>query len=185
MEKLAFIFLLFGLMSVSACSDIMTWQEEVKFNDGRTILVNQKRRCEGGYTGGNIASCIERETWLTVKLLDFGNWEIVWHENLSPMVLNIHNGKLYVVGTPPTGREFSQYGKPQPPYIGFRLESGRWQRIPFSEIPEEVYDTNLILDGFLVKATLLKLTEKRKINSDPSYPKPFKRIDPNYHSKFN
>jgi hypothetical protein len=175
------------LMNLTACSDTMTWQEEVKLNDGRVIVVSQKRQCEGGYTGGNMASCIEREAWLTLNLQETKNEDLVWHESLKPKVLNIHKGQLYIVGTPATGREFDLYGKPQRSYIGFRLEGTEWKRIPFEEIPEDIYDTNLVIDGAFVKTKFLTLAGKNssELNGDITYPKYFKRIDPNHKSNFN
>lgn len=164
--------------------DYRTWQEEVKLNDGRVIVVTQKRRCQSAYTGGNFTNCIEREAWLIVKLPEFGNQEMVWHEKLKPKILNIHNGRLYIVGFPPTGLKFDLYGKPQPPYIGFMFENGQWKRIPFEAIPEAIYDTNLVQDGSLVKVKFLTLVEKNgpQLNGDPTYPKPIRRIDPTYKS---
>jgi hypothetical protein len=36
----------------------------------------------------------------------------------------VDNRSLYVVGWPPTGREFRLYNKPRPPYIGFMFVTG-------------------------------------------------------------
>jgi hypothetical protein len=113
-----------------------TWQEEVKLLDGRVITVTQKRRYEGR---------VPREHWLTFKLQEFGDQDISWHENLRPQVLNVYQGKLYVVGMPFTGQEFRMYGNPDPSYLGYRYEAGEWQRIPFDEIPLAIYDTNLLI----------------------------------------
>lgn len=185
------LFVLVLLMSTSACSDTLQWKEEVQLNDGRVISVEQKRRCEGGYTGGNMASCIEREAWLTVALpeQERGNNVVrtVWHQNLKPLILNSHEGQWYIVGIPATQREFTLYGKPYPPYLGFRLEGEEWKQIPFSAIPEAVYETNLIIDGGLLKITTLTLSTKnsREFNGDPTYPDYVKKIDPHYRSKFD
>lgn len=82
---------------------------------------------------------------MTFKLPELGSQEVAWHENLSPHVLNMYQGKLYVVGTPFSEVEFLQYGKPYPEYVPYRYEAGQWQRIPFSEIPVAIYDTNLLI----------------------------------------
>jgi len=174
-------------MSLSACADSITWQEEVKLNDGRVIVVTQKKRCEGAYTGGNYAACIAREAWLTIKLPEFSAQDIVWHENLNPRIVNTHNGRLYVVGWPPTGREFELYGKQRPPYFGFVWENNQWKRIPFADIPEAIYDTNMLIESIPPAGTkLLTLGEKgsREINGDLTYKKHQRRIDPTYKSNF-
>lgn len=157
---------------VGGCGDnTLTWQEEVKLLDGRVITVTQKRRID--------ANQIPREFWLTFKLPEFGDKEITWHENLEAHVLNVYQGKLYVVGIPFTEREFRQYGKPMPFYIGYRYEAGQWQRIPFNVIPEAIYDTNLLIanappDG----AKLVSFAMKAEEMKDETIGQVSKRIDP-------
>jgi hypothetical protein len=141
-------------MSFGACSffGFVTWREEVKLNDGRIIVVEQKKHADHG---------IGRETWLTINLPEFSPQPIVWHENLSPLVINIDGGKLYVVGLPSTPVEFKQYGSPRPAYVGFVWETGTWHRIPFEKIPSLIYTTNMLLEDFPPKGTIL-LTVKKK-----------------------
>lgn len=130
---------------VGGCGDNkLTWQEEVKLLDGRVITITQKRRYENVYDGQSSGN-LPREFWLIFKLQEFGDKEITWHENLFPRVLNVYQGKLYVVGTPWTELEYRQYGKPYPEYVPYRYEAGQWQRISFNEIPEAIYDTNLLI----------------------------------------
>ena len=159
--------------------EYVTWKEEVKLNDGRVIVVTQKRHCFAAYTGGNVANCIERESWLTIQLPEFGDQEIVWHENLKPSILNVHNGRLYIVGAPATCVEFRTYNRPIPMYIGFVLAGGQWKQIPFEEIPAAIYDTNLVIDGQFVKTNFLTIVVKNSIelNGSPAYSAHTKRID--------
>jgi hypothetical protein len=70
------------LMNLTACSNTFSWDEEVKLLDGRIITVQQKRRFDD--------SRMPREAWLSFKLQEFGNKEILWHEALATMVLNVH-----------------------------------------------------------------------------------------------
>lgn len=134
-----------GVPLVGGCgNNIGSWQEEVKLLDGRVIAITQKRRYENVYDGQSSGN-LPREFWLTFKLPESGSQEITWHENLFPRVLNVYQGKLYVVGTPWTELEYRQYGKPYPEYVSYRYEAGQWQRISFNEIPEAIYDTNLMI----------------------------------------
>jgi len=161
-------------MSLNACSDnTQTWDEEVKLLDDRVIVVTQKRLLLNGAR--------TREAWLTMNLPEFSPQPIVWHEALEPMILNIFNGRLYVVATPPSPRENTQYGKPNPSYIGYRWNGSAWDRIPFSEIPEVIYDGNLVLHGYYEMTTkFLKLEQKNSptMNNSIELPKTFKRVDP-------
>jgi hypothetical protein len=176
-----------SLLTTIACgqsSKLVEWKEEVKLNDGRVIVVTQKKRCEGGdYKAKTGASCIAREAWLTLKLPEFSDKDIVWHESLNPMVLNIHQGKLYVVGLPPTSLEFRTYGAVNPPYFGFLWQAGAWKHISFAEIPEAIYDTNMLIASIPgIKTDLLTLEKKNspEQNGTMTIPAPLHRIDPKF-----
>lgn len=174
----------FAVLLLTGCSKTVQWEEEVKLNDARVIVVTQKRRCDGGdYKAKTGATCVARETWLTIKLPEFSAKEIIWHEGLKPMVLNVHQGRLYVVGRPPTTFEFRAYGASNPPYFGFRWDNGAWTRIPFSEIPEAIYDANMLIANIPSKRTnLLTLAGKNspEENGALTKPPPLHRIDPKH-----
>lgn len=165
--------------AMSGCASTNAWKEEVKLSDGRIIIVTQKRRYDGGVSTLQGANTLVREAWLTLRLPEFGDQDIAWHENLEPQVLNVFDGKLYIVGIPPTGLEFDQYGKPNPAYIGYRYENGSWVRIPFEKIPEAIYDTNLLIATAPPnKSGHVTLADKEKEMRDAEYSKHYKRIDP-------
>ncbi len=173
-KRMALGFVLASVPLVGGCSDkTLTWQEEVKLLDGRVIIVTQKWQYD--------RDRMPRDYKLTFKLPEFGSQEIVWHENLSPQVLNVYQGKLYVVGFPPTVVEFHQYGNPSPRYVPYRYEAGQWQRIPFNEIPEAIYDTNLLLDNEPPNgAKFVTFAMKAEEMADDRIRDPLKRIDPTY-----
>lgn len=158
------------------CSDsTLIWQEEVKLVDGRVITVTQKRRIEQGR--------MPREAWLIFRLPEFGDKEIVWHENLETQVLNVFQGKLYVVGVPFTEESFRQYGKPYPEYVPYRYEAGNWLRISFNEVPEAIYDTNLYFENMaLSKRKHVSLSDKAKMLLDDSYIPAQKRMTPTFQT---
>lgn len=164
---------------VGGCgSNTLTWTEEVKLLDGRVITVTQKRRYDSVYTGSNYGN-LPREYWLMFKLSEFGDQEIVWHENLLAQVLNVYQDKLYVVGKASTVAEFRQYGRPNPPYLGYRYEAGKWQLLPFNEIPSEIYDTNLLISNEPPKgAKSVTFAIKMKEMKDETLGDHYKRIDP-------
>ena len=161
--------------SLAACSaDTIKWEEEVKLLDGRVITVTQKNRVEED---------VSREFWLTFKIPEFSNKEIVWHENLMPMVLNVYQKKLYVIGHPHTTREFRQYGRPAPPYLCYLYEAGRWQLISFNKIPVEIYDFNLYFDNMAIfRKKHVSLSDKAEMMKNYKYMPDSKRINPNHIS---
>ena len=171
------------LANLGGCTDKREWKEEVQLNDGRVIVVKQKKRCQSAYTGQNFASCIAREAWLTINLPEFSSQEIVWHEKLDPLILNIDKGRLYVVGWPPTSFEFRLYGASNPPYFGFVWDQNVWKRIPFSEIPEAIYKTNMLIEGVPpkdMKFISLKEKNSKEMNGNQEYTLEVKQIDPKY-----
>ncbi len=169
-------------VSMSGCSATLSWKEEVKLLDGRVINITQKRRYDNVYTGSN-SGTLPREFWLVFKLKEFGDGEITWHENLEPRVINVYQGKFYLVGVPLTEREFRQYGSPRPSYLGYRYEAGQWQSIPFNEIPVEIYDTNLLIANEPPKgAKLVTFVMKAEEMRDDSLVQYLKKIDPKHAS---
>ena len=178
------------ILAASACSsgEYKTWREEVILSDGSKIFVDQKRRCDGAYNGQANNACIAREAWLTVYRPELSERPIEWHEHLHPMIVNLFQGKLYVVGDPPTEREFHLYGSPRPAYIGFVWEADHWRQLKFSEIPPAIYDTNLLIAAFPPEG-ITALTVERKaandLNGDWRIPKQLKQVDPAYESNFN
>lgn len=167
---------------LTGCSNVVEWREEVKLNDGRTIVVTQKRRCEGGdYRATRNATCVAREAWLTVKLPEFSSKDIVWHESLSPMVLNVDKGVLYVIGFSPHPLEFEAYGATNPPYFGFVWNGVNWKRIAFPEIPVSIYDGNMLIESIPKNRTgFLRLAMKNsdQENGDSRYPHYLRRVEP-------
>lgn len=159
-----------ALPMLGGCANTITWQEEVKLLDGRVITVTQKRRYEEGAPS---------EVWLTFKLPELGNQEIVWHENLEPLVLNIEAGNLYVVGLPHSSTQFRQYGSPKPYYIGFRYENSKWVRLPFNDIPVAIYDSNMWIEVAPESdSKYVSLTDKAKLMHSERYGQYLKKINP-------
>jgi hypothetical protein len=159
---------------VGGCGDnTITWTEEVKLLDGRVITVTQKRRID--------MKRMPREAWLTFKLPEFGDKEIVWHEGLETQVLNVYQGKLYVVGDADTVEAYNGYGQPKPSYIGFRYDNSQWVRIPFNEIPEAIYDTNMYFENMaLYHLKHVSLAYKIEMLKKDTYMPHYKHLDPNW-----
>jgi hypothetical protein len=171
-----------GAAACSTSGALVSWHEEVKLSDGRTIVVEQKKQCDPGHGGTSEADCIARESWLTFDLPEFSPEPIVWHQRLFALMLNVAGGNLYVVGYPRTGLEYEQLGRPKPPYVGFIWRAGEWRRIPIKVIPPSIYDTNLYHRDVLPGSNYLSLARKQspQLMGDPRIVRFMKRIDPNF-----
>lgn len=174
-KRMTLGFVLASVPILGGCGDnTLTWTEEVKLLDGRVITVTQKRRID--------TKRMPREAWLTFRLQEFGDKEIVWHESLETQVLNVYQGKLYVVGDTDTIEAYNQYGHPKPSYVGFRYDNGQWARIPFNEIPEAIYNTNLYFENMaLYRLKHVSLSDKDAMMKDDSYMAHYKRVDPKWN----
>ena len=175
-------FALFPILAACGRESTFEWKEEVQLQDGRVIVVTQKRRYERVYDGqstGNLA----RSASLSFSLPETGNQTVEWQQHLMPRVLGIHQGKLYIVGFPPTYREFIEYGKIKAGWIGYVLNGSQWEQIPFEQIPTEIYDTNLLIDWSVDLPKLVTLAEKnsKQMNGDHRYRGHIKRIDPTHN----
>ena len=159
-------------MNLTACSNTFSWDEEVKLLDGRVIVVQQKRRFD--------ESRMPREAWLSFKLPKFGDKEILWHEALDTMVLNVYQQKLYIVGFTTTDVEFGHFNNPKLHYIGFRYDNKQFVQIPFNEIPEAIFDANLWFENMINhKLKFVSISDKNTLlMADGGYPRELKRIDP-------
>ncbi len=164
-------------MNITACSNTISWDEEVKLSDGRVITVQQKRRFDD--------SRMPREAWLSFRLPEFNDQEILWHEPLDAMVLNVYRQKLYIVGFTTTDIELGHFHNPKLHYIGFRYDNKQFVRIPFNEIPEAIFDANLWFENMInYKLKFVSVVDKNSmLTSNAGYPRELKRIDPGKNYK--
>jgi len=166
------IFIFAVMANLAACSPYVEWKEEVNLSDGRVIVVEQKRR---DYNG------IAVESWLTMNLPDISSQPIVWHETLGPLVANIYEGQLYVVGKFFNGESSKKYGCHQESYVNFVWNKGVWNRIPFNAIPEQIYKTNMLIDDFPPdRIDFLTLAKKNsaEVNGRGTLPLKYRKLSP-------
>ncbi len=148
------------------------WKEEVKLSDGRVIVADQKRRFDGRTA---------REAWVSFTIPEISDKPVSWHESLLPLVINLSDGKLYLVAYPPSAIEQAKYGNPSRGYVSFQWANGAWKRIPFEEIPSAIYQSNMLIwpvpDN---ESRLLTVTEKNgaDYNGNAKLQSELKRLRP-------
>jgi hypothetical protein len=191
-------FLLVIVLSLPACADYWKslkqarelfrpewfsaeWREEVQLSDGRVVEITQQRRYEKAYAGdGSGKSTIVRDAWIRFRLTETQHHEVVWHENLIPMRFDVAEGRPFIVAYPPTYREAIKYEKPKPSYLGYIYENNQWRRVAFSEIPEGLYDFNLVAKQLMpegVEKLILSEKNSKKFNGYPDISKCAKRVN--------
>jgi hypothetical protein len=165
------------------------WDEEVQLADGRIIWVQQGRGLSRlGYQP-------TYELYPTLATLKFflpsiSSTVIEWGDRFKPLILNVHDGKLYVGGHPYLGRHYSGFNRPRSGWVVQRYvpQSKAWERIPASHTPEPIRDTNLLMaavpSASLTTMTLSTKTSKN-FNGGPGWDAYNRRLDPAFRSSWS
>lgn len=106
-----------------------SWDEEVLLSDGRSIIVHRKQEYIEGYG--------VKRTWLTFSLPEIGG-EKTWYEWMYPAIVDVHEGKVYVVGYTPSVQQFSSYSNPRYLLVAYSWQGSGLQRIPLMSVPAAV-----------------------------------------------
>jgi len=139
--------------SMSACSDTVSWKEEVQLHDGSKIIVTRSQSYGGRHEVVQSAPISEHTISFTLpntnKPLSFKSEysEDVGRANFNLLALHILNGTPYLVVEPNLCLAYNKWGRPNPPYLFFKYDGKEWQRIPLSEFPAEFKTINLIVNN--------------------------------------
>ena len=106
-----------------------SWDEEVQLSDGRMLIVHRSHKFNTEHA--------LIETALTFDLPEMGGKQ-TWREFLYPAIVDVHEGKVYVVGAAISGSQRATYLSPRYSYVAFVLANGKWVRIPFDNVPQKV-----------------------------------------------
>lgn len=138
---------------MSACADGTSWKEEVRLQDGSSIVVERSIVRKGRHepfqqpTIGEqnlsfkLPATHQRVRWKDEYSEDLGS------ANFLPMMLEIDKGTAYLVVLPMGCLSYNKWGRPNPPYVIFRFRSGEWRRITLQELPTRFKAPNLIISS--------------------------------------
>jgi hypothetical protein len=130
-----------------------SWKEEVLLHDGSKIIVERTVERGGRHEIGqeppikgqsltfNLPSTNENITWEDKFTEDVGG------ANFLPMLLDVHKNTAYLVAHPMGSVSFVKWGSPNPPYVVFKYQNKRWNRITLQELPVELTIPNLIFSS--------------------------------------
>lgn len=146
------------VVGLSACmvmpsSGADSWKEEVILQDGSPLIVTRTVERGGRHEFGQIPPIREQ----SVSFVHPQTGErIVWEDkptpdikgaNFLPMLVNIDKGVTYLVAYPMGCLAYNKWGRPNPPYVVFRHEGGRWQTTPMTDLPASLNTPNLIFSS--------------------------------------
>ena len=137
-------------VSMSACSAMMSWKEEVLLHDGSKIVASRSVSRGGRHEIGQRPSYKEQSlSFIMPSTNQTITWEDRYSEDLAsanflPMLLEIFKGTPYLVAQPMGCLSYNKWGRPNPPYVVFKYQDKEWKRIPLQELPGEITTPNLI-----------------------------------------
>lgn len=109
-----------------------TWQEEVKFRDGRVITVTRTIVWKESRPIGQSKDYIAREVTLSFAPgpeQGSTHWRGVRE---FPLLLDVDTKRHeYIIVTYPGCARYLSAGRPNPPYIQYRLRGGTWTQVEF------------------------------------------------------
>jgi hypothetical protein len=132
--------------------DTMNWKEEVLLHDGQKIIVARSQSYGGRHEIGQSPPIKEHTITFT---LPNTNKPIAWtseysedvgRTNFNLLAVHVLNGTPYVVASPNLCLSYNKWGRPNPPYVFFRYDGKKWQRILLEEFPTEFKTINVALD---------------------------------------
>ncbi len=130
-----------------------SWKEEVLLQDGSKIIVERSVERGGRHELGQ--QPLIKEQSLTF-ILPSTNESVTWEDNFTkdvgganflPMLLEVGKDIAYLVVHPMGNLSFMKWGSPNPPYVAFKYQHKKWDRITLQELPVEFTTPNLIFSS--------------------------------------
>ena len=145
-------------VSMSACAGLLgfgdtSWKEEVLLNEGRKIIVKRSVERGGRHEIGQQPPIKNQSLSFTLPGI---NEKVIWEDkftedvggaNFLPMLLEIRKDTAYLVVHPMGSLSFMKWGSPNPPYVVFKYQNKKWDRITLEELPAEFTTPNLIFSS--------------------------------------
>lgn len=143
-------------VSMSACAGLLSakkiWKEEVVLHDGK-VLVVERTSTLGDYIvpGSSEPPTIAQSL---VFYLPGKNKRASWASEfrsegpepngLGVLLLDIVGGIPYLATSPAGCISYNKWSRPNPPYILFKYNQEKWERIPLESFPPELVQANLM-----------------------------------------
>jgi len=129
------------------------WKEEVLLHDGSKIIVERVVKRGGRHEIGQHPPIKAQSlVFHHPSTNEIVKWEDKFTDdvggaNFLPMLLDVHKETAYLVTHPYRTVSYTKWGSPNPPYVVFKYQSKRWNRITIQELPMELTRPNLIFSS--------------------------------------
>jgi hypothetical protein len=119
------------------------WKQEAPLHDGRMLIV--ERVSELGPSALFLQSMrMEIKQTLSFKHPDTGE-KISWTipDGLQPAMIDFEQGVPWFLMITAMSSDYSKWGCPNPPYLAYRYQNGKWKHVAFEEFPASLEWLNL------------------------------------------
>lgn len=117
------------------------WKQEAPLHDGRMLIVERRSKLSPS-DPFQLSVRFEIAQKLTFTHPDTGekiSWDIP--DGLLPVMIDFDQGIPYFVLL---ASDYSKWGCPNPPYLVYRYQRGKWKHVEFEALPTVLEDRNLI-----------------------------------------
>lgn len=122
--------------SLLACApdEHASWREEVELSDGRVITVERTVTWDDVTPWGQSKSYLTRSVTIEILTESGTSAAPTWRAESERALLldwDSSNREYILVTYPLNCSRYREAGRPQPPYIQYRLRNGEWTQVPF------------------------------------------------------
>ena len=151
------VFLTLGLTNMNAFGflgfgETAKWKEEVLLHDGSKIIVERWQKRGGRHEIGQEPGVRDQSISFTIPgTKKVATWkdnysEEIGRSNFIAVALHILDSIPYIITEPRLCLSYNKWGRPNPPYVIFKLEDGTWQRIDIPDLPKKFTNINLVVE---------------------------------------
>lgn len=166
--------------SLSACSST-SWKEEVLLHDGQRIIVERSQTYGGRHEVGQSPPVSEHSIrFIPPKSNSAISWTSEYdgdlgRTNFKLIALDFFNGVPYLVAVPNLCLAYNKWGRPNPPYVIFKHDGTKWDRIPLNGLPAGLKETNLVINNqgeadVVAAQSVVSAEQIKKLNGELTQP---------------
>ena len=150
------------------------WKEEVLLHDGSKIIVERWQKHRGRHSLDQALPIgVQTITFIIPKIGKVVTWKDDYSEelgrsNFTAVALHILDSIPYIITTPQLCLSYNKWGRPNPPYVIFKLEGTTWKRIDLPTLPLEFKNINLSIEGDeedLISMGLVSAEKVKQLNN--------------------
>lgn len=119
------------------------WKQEAPLHDGRMLIVERVSEL-GPSNPFDLSMRMEIKQTLSFTHPDTGEmlkWKVP--DGLLPVMIDFDQGTPYFLMVTAMASDYSKWGCPNPPYLAYRYQNGKWKHLTFEKFPASLGWLNL------------------------------------------